>query len=769
MALTLRGLPDPRWVTFVQAGARGWRIARGERATTISHWQWSEKVVLRDQLGRTVVGADGRPAETETALARPRVRRFSVFNARQILGADGHPLKAWSLKAPEWDPCDLAERIVRESGAKVVHHEADLAHYSPRYDHIRIPHKGAFPTAPRYYSTLLHELAHWTQHPTRFNRDAGGRGSAAYAREEILAEMVSWMLCQDLRLDYDPKERENSYRYMNFWLKGLREDPYEFPRICVEAERVRTHLVNLVPELERAQARERAQALEEMDQTEPVKPKTKRRLKNAPDGPEAPAPDGAGDRLPAPGDPAAAADPAAPAAPDVPARRYFRPAPPPIPPQIEAFIRPRLAALSGEGGGPRREPVVDFVAKTGAETGAEIGAETGAGTGAEIGAETSAGPAAGPAAAAASAPSAEPAAAPLVEPVVDPLIDPAAAPLGAGTTVGLGVSSMGTNGAGAAGGGGGGGGGGNGGGGGDGADDSSWLPGSAPKSGPGPGGLRPKPVTESEARRLRVKMANQLVAFLARPGLDGAGVERWSKLVSMCSDGLSEPWSRDLPFNDFLVETRRVAAYEAERVAAWNRSPHDPRRRELTIYNGFLMVLDAARQLGFEDFILQNRHGEPNFQVEALVPDPGANDGPARINGNPLHGFRRAAPGETPRGWAVVRAVDGEISAFHRFEDLAVEVAKAMNSATTPLIPDQDVPESRRLRMGRTRPIRPSASPDLTDAEGDELAARIVERHRRGPGNGQSGAAPAAVQPLPDREPAGPGEPRPAPPGPSMR
>src|SRR6516225_7787151 len=41
----------------------------------------------------------------------------------------------------------------------------------PATDSIHLPLKEQFPSAGDYYSTLLHELGHWTGHPARLNRD----------------------------------------------------------------------------------------------------------------------------------------------------------------------------------------------------------------------------------------------------------------------------------------------------------------------------------------------------------------------------------------------------------------------------------------------------------------------------------------------------------------------------------------------------------------------------------------------------------------------
>ena len=59
----------------------------------------------------------------------------------------------------------------RASGAVIRHGEHDRAFYRPATDNIHLPAKAQFPTGDAYYATALHELGHWTGHPSRLDRD----------------------------------------------------------------------------------------------------------------------------------------------------------------------------------------------------------------------------------------------------------------------------------------------------------------------------------------------------------------------------------------------------------------------------------------------------------------------------------------------------------------------------------------------------------------------------------------------------------------------
>jgi hypothetical protein len=78
--------------------------------------------------------------------------------------------------------------------------------------------------AESYAATKAHELTHWTTHPSRLNRDFGGKrfDDTGYAREELVAELGAAFLCSDLGIT--PEPREDLASYLVHWLEIPRED-----------------------------------------------------------------------------------------------------------------------------------------------------------------------------------------------------------------------------------------------------------------------------------------------------------------------------------------------------------------------------------------------------------------------------------------------------------------------------------------------------------------------------------------------------------------
>lgn len=244
--LSLKDRTDPRWMTYQQALDAGGQVRKGERSTRIEYWQWSERVPLLDAEGRPSLDPNGEPVHVERRLERPRVFYANVFNAERIDG-----LAPWVAPAPSFDPIERAEAIMTGGGVAVHHDQADRAFYRPATDEIHLPPRSAFHNAEGYYATALHELGHATGHQSRLAREGGPFGSELYAREELRAEIASYMLARDLGVSHEPGQHA---AYVGSWIKVLSEDPNEIFRAARDAEIAKTWILEPErrPELERA-------------------------------------------------------------------------------------------------------------------------------------------------------------------------------------------------------------------------------------------------------------------------------------------------------------------------------------------------------------------------------------------------------------------------------------------------------------------------------------------------------------------------------------
>ena len=201
-----KGYADSRWLTFRQAIELGARIRGGERGTTVVFYKLTK---LPEQ------SADKQEIQYRTV---PLLRSFTVFNIAQVEGIPES--MATPAEQPAWDAHGEAETLLYTSGAEIYYGGSE-AYYQRTNDVIHLPNRSAFADRGAYYSTALHELVHWTGNQKRCNRNLGGRfGDAAYAVEELVAELGSAFLCAHCRLDGTLQHPG----YLRAWLEVLKAD-----------------------------------------------------------------------------------------------------------------------------------------------------------------------------------------------------------------------------------------------------------------------------------------------------------------------------------------------------------------------------------------------------------------------------------------------------------------------------------------------------------------------------------------------------------------
>lgn len=203
------GFKSNQWATFKQWEKLGAKVRKGSKGTDILFF---DKVMITDK-------------ETDEQAMVPLLKGFCVFNADQVDGYTAKPVD--DQPAPSFNNGD-AEKLIAATGADIKH-GGNRAFYAPQPDFIQMPEKSAFKgtkdSTPEqsYYSTMLHELTHWTGHSSRLNRKLISRfGSNAYAFEELIAETGAAFLCAMLGLEKQPTP--DHAKYLNNWLEVLKQD-----------------------------------------------------------------------------------------------------------------------------------------------------------------------------------------------------------------------------------------------------------------------------------------------------------------------------------------------------------------------------------------------------------------------------------------------------------------------------------------------------------------------------------------------------------------
>jgi antirestriction protein ArdC len=244
MASAIRkGYEDPRWMTYKQAADEGWQVRRSEKGTQIEFWE-VKPASGRDEPTRPNNSGGRRPDGNDRDPDRPRLihRVYTVFNGQQIDRIPPYTPKQHTT----FEAVHGGEQILKNSGAQIAHDQPDRAFYSRKQDCIHLPPKGAFKDPAGYYGTALHELSHWTGHPSRLNRSTLNEtyrfGDVNYAKEELRAELASVFLAAERGIPHDPQQHA---AYAGSWIKALKEDKNEIFRAAHDASAATDFLLAL--------------------------------------------------------------------------------------------------------------------------------------------------------------------------------------------------------------------------------------------------------------------------------------------------------------------------------------------------------------------------------------------------------------------------------------------------------------------------------------------------------------------------------------------
>jgi antirestriction protein ArdC len=240
------------YATFKQINAMGGSVKKGEKGTHVCYYGQADK---KD--------------EDNNKSSYRFLKFYSVFNLEQTnldpkeieeealaKQKDQKQLDAKKYALRKIPTIDDLELFIKNTSAQIEHKEAGRCYYSPSLDYINMSPLDTWKSdkfgskQDYYYSTLFHELVHWTKGEHRANRDAKNPyesrsfGSKGYAFEELCAELGSAMLSSTLGLTKVPME--NHAQYLNSWMQALKENP----EYLMKASSLSQQAVNYVYDLQ---------------------------------------------------------------------------------------------------------------------------------------------------------------------------------------------------------------------------------------------------------------------------------------------------------------------------------------------------------------------------------------------------------------------------------------------------------------------------------------------------------------------------------------
>lgn len=223
-----KGYPMSYWASFKQWRDAGASVRKGEKATQIVFYRQVKKSIEQD---------DGEN-RLETF---PLMRTWSVFNVSQV---EGEVIEQFKAK-PQADAIETFPAVEREEFDRLVKAtNADIrfgfdkaAYYRLPADYIVMPDEGRFNTFGDFASTLLHELAHWTEHRLGWESD--------YASGELRAEITSSFVTSALGLP-GSSDDSNMIAYIQSWLQALENDPKHIFKASSAASKAADYLLGFV-------------------------------------------------------------------------------------------------------------------------------------------------------------------------------------------------------------------------------------------------------------------------------------------------------------------------------------------------------------------------------------------------------------------------------------------------------------------------------------------------------------------------------------------
>ena len=239
------------YATFKSISDAGGILKKGSKGTVIEFFSYIYKnVITKKTLTEEQVRALSN-AERENVKKYPCIRNYVVFNASLIENIEDLNL---NIKIEEVENIDFEDQencenfifnIIENGGLNLKVGNYQTACYVPLLDEVRMPKKEICLTENKYYTTLFHEIVHWTGHEDRLERDLKGHSDiASYSFEELIAEMGSMIISLQFGI---LDEIINSVRYLKFWLtkNKIEDNEANLREAFTQSKRAKKFLENL--------------------------------------------------------------------------------------------------------------------------------------------------------------------------------------------------------------------------------------------------------------------------------------------------------------------------------------------------------------------------------------------------------------------------------------------------------------------------------------------------------------------------------------------
>jgi len=237
LASVRHGMSSRWWGTFNQWKNLGGRVM--PRPSHVPPGRWGTQIVFWSPITKTVVNHDGEDEEDRFFV----MRAYTVFNVDQVEGDGLDHLRAGreedaAGRVMDYEP---AEEAIAATGI-TIRHGGTRAFYSPSEDYVQMPPRASFTETDEYYETVLHELVHATEHPSRLNWSRK-EAENTYAMGELVAEIGACYLARELGVPAS-EGLSNHVAYLGHWLKAMKSDPKFIFTASAQASKATDYLLS---------------------------------------------------------------------------------------------------------------------------------------------------------------------------------------------------------------------------------------------------------------------------------------------------------------------------------------------------------------------------------------------------------------------------------------------------------------------------------------------------------------------------------------------
>jgi antirestriction protein ArdC len=190
----IEGFTSSEWLTYLQVQKLGGNIRKGARGTKILFYKLVES---------------SKNDDPDDSVIQPCVRLYTVFNREQTT------LDTLEIAQPFNQNRSIGNLISHHKIA--VEHYGSRAYYNTQDDVIVMPNPSTFSNDKAYYTTLLHEIVHWSGSTNRLSRGSlkhYATSKVMRAEEELVAEIGSVFLAMHFGITGD---LENHASYISDW------------------------------------------------------------------------------------------------------------------------------------------------------------------------------------------------------------------------------------------------------------------------------------------------------------------------------------------------------------------------------------------------------------------------------------------------------------------------------------------------------------------------------------------------------------------------